>query len=405
MENIRTGVNKERLITLFEQLISIDSPSYGERNMCDFLKGKLSSLGIEAQEDDAGIRLNELRGISNEQDAGRNSGRNAEHDSNVNSADMSCGNLYAYIEGSVDLPPLLLSAHMDTVEPSRGKQMVIHDDGRITSKGNTVLGSDDCAGIVAILEALSVLRENNIPHRPLEILFTVAEEPYGPGAGLFDFSGLRSKETYVFDLSGPVGGAAYQAPAILSFKATFTGRSAHAGFEPEKGIHAIKAASLAASRISCGHVGDSTVNIGTITGGKANNIVPDICTFTGEIRSYSDETALGILQEIITIAKDSAAEFNAAADVEHTIHIHAYCTELSHPVVQRFESACKELDLPVNLSPTFGGSDHNHFAHHGINGLVVATAMNNCHSCEEYTTVDELERAAKLALSLILQDM
>ena len=85
-------IDRRRLLSLFQQLVSIDSPSYGEREICGFLKEKLSSLGCPAQEDDA---------------AGRIGG--------------SCGNLYCYVEGT--LPPILFSAHMDTVEPSRGKRL------------------------------------------------------------------------------------------------------------------------------------------------------------------------------------------------------------------------------------------------------------------------------------------
>lgn len=423
-----------RLLDTFDLLVSFDSPSYEEREICDFLKSRLSALGVEVHES-APVQSPRSRSPQREQhiEAHENTpeqktGNSLEKDTltkNIfaedNTQGNSCGNLYGYLPGTLDLPPLLLSAHMDTVEPSRGKQAVTDAEGRITSAGSTVLGADDCAGLASIIEALTVISENHIPHRPVEILFTAAEEPYCAGAGQFDFSELRSKEAYVFDLAGPVGGAAYQAPTIISFTIRFCGRSAHAGFEPENGIHAVKAAALAVTRIPCGHVGSilrenitlqssvgtekedsSTINIGTISGGTADNIVPEACTVSGEIRSYSDTEAQGWLKKITSVAEQCAESMGASAEVQHTTHFHAYCTDLSHPVVRRFESACEQLKLPVNLCRTFGGSDNNHLAHHGIAGLVVATAMNNCHSCEEYTTMDELERAANLALALVL---
>ncbi len=467
-----------RLLDTFDLLVSFDSPSYGERKICNFLKYRLSSLGVKVEE--TAVVQKPENATKEVFQTGKQMPENfqrkespAETAFNENTAQQDgCGNLYGYLPGTLDLPPLLLSAHMDTVEPSRNKEMVFQADGRITSAGNSVLGADDCAGLASIIEALTVISENHIPHRPVEILFTAAEEPYCAGAGQFDFSKLRSKEAYVFDLAGPVGGAAYQAPTIISFTIRFCGRSAHAGFEPESGIHAVKAAALAVARIPCGYVGSilgkdssggditpeiyagpkrtdaespqisakpevsgakssqisaepenrgagsdtdrinadksknpakiSTINIGTISGGTADNIVPDACTISGEIRSYSDAEAQGWLKEITTIAEQCAESTGASAEVRHTTHFHAYCTDLSHPVVRRFESACGQLNLPVNLCRTFGGSDNNHLAYHGIAGLVVATAMNNCHSCEEYTTIDELDRAANLALALIL---
>lgn len=366
-------IDSHRLLTLFEQLVSIDSPSFGERAMCDFLRKKLAELGIAADEDESAAKLH-----------------------------SACGNLYAYLDGEPALSPLLFCAHMDTVEPARGKRMQMDENGRITSMGDTVLGADDCAGLAAILEALTAIKESGVPHRPLEILFTVAEEPYCVGVSQFDFTRLRAKEGYVFDLTGPVGGAAFQAPTIISFTADFTGRSAHAGFAPEDGIHAIRAAAEAAARIPCGRVGKSTVNIGTITGGIANNIVPDHCRFTGEIRSFSDREAQEQLEGIRQAVEEAGTRYGAAVTVESVLHFKTYCTPLEHPVVKRFASACGQPGLQADLHPTFGGSDLNHLAQHGITGLVVANAMNNCHSCQEYTTLPELERAARLALALML---
>lgn len=367
-------IKSNRLLTLFGELISFDSPSFGEREIGDFVTARLAQLGIAVDEDGAADIIG-----------------------------ANCGNLYAYIKGELDLPPLLFCAHLDTVEPSRGKQMQVDGDGVITSVGETVLGADDCAGIAAILEAVTVLCESGLPHRPIEVLFTVAEEPYCPGAKAFDVSKLRSKEAYVFDLTGSVGDAAYQAPTIISFSAEFIGRPAHAGFSPELGIHAIKAAAHAVSEIPCGRLDDdTTLNFGRITGGTADNIVPERCTVTGELRSCSHERAVELLADVSEKMRRIADEHGAAVEITHKVNVRAYKTSLDCAAVKRFESACGQLGLTPRLYPTFGGSDYNHFAQFGIEGIVVATAMNNCHSTHEYTTVAELERAAELALALML---
>ena len=140
----------------------------------------------------------------------------------------SCGNLYCYVEGELDLPPLLFCAHLDTVEPSRGKRIKTDENGVMTSVSDTVLGADDCAGIVSILEALTALRESGLPHRPLELLFSVAEEPYCAGIQQFDFPSSGQGRAMYLIWRGPVGWAAFQAPTILSFQAVFSGRSSHA---------------------------------------------------------------------------------------------------------------------------------------------------------------------------------
>lgn len=367
-------INEKRLIDLFKKLVETDSPSGAERQVCDLVKSELSNLNISVIEDNAGEHIN-----------------------------GNAGNLYAYIDGDIALPPILFSAHLDTVEPAKNKKCIIDADGKIHSDGTTVLGSDDFAGVCAIIEALKIIKENNIPHRPVEILFSVSEENYCKGISQFDFGKVKSKEAYVFDLSGEVGTAAYAAPTILSFKADIIGKASHAGFAPEQGIHSIKIAAEAISKIDCGRIDDdTTMNIGTIIGGTATNIVPDKCSITGEIRSYSDEKAVEQYNCIEKIISETAEKNGTRADVFFVKNIIAYETDTKHSAVSRFKKACDSMSLTPKLERSFGGSDNNVMAQNGINGIVVATAMNDCHTLNEWTTVDELKKAAELALNLIL---
>ena len=71
--------------------------------------------------------------------------------------------------------------------------------------------------------------------------------------------------------------------------------------------------------------------------------------------------------------------------------------------MRRFRRACERLKLPVRLVPTFGGSDQSNLARHGISGLVLASAMEQVHSCAEYTTVSGLETVTEL-VKLLMQD-
>ena len=100
-------MNCERLKEEFCKLNEIDSLSFGEREMADYLMPILKKLGFEVYEDDAGIEYN-----------------------------GNCGNLYGILSGELPGEPILLSAHMDTVEPGRGKKAIFHEDGRITTSSN-----------------------------------------------------------------------------------------------------------------------------------------------------------------------------------------------------------------------------------------------------------------------------
>ncbi len=369
-------VNTERLVEEFKELVAIDSVSFHERRMADTLKSKLLKLGFEVYEDGAaGVYGSEA------------------------------GNVYGFLPGTLEGPPLLLSAHMDTVEPGWGKRAVIHPDGRITSKGDTVLGSDDAAGIASILEAVRAVSESGQPHRGIEVLFPMAEEAYGKGSTVAEYERLRAKEAYTLDLSGPVGQASLQEPTFVSFSIEFVGKASHAGFAPEEGINAIAAAAAAITRIRQGRVGEeTTVNIGKIEGGKATNIVPALVRMEGEIRSYVHEAALAQMEQIRRICEDTAAGFGAVVRVDSRLHMLAYRVEKKEPVVQRFRRVCETLGVECSLTRTLGGSDNNCFIQHGIRGIVLSCGMNQVHSTEEFSSVSELERCASIVAGLIVED-
>lgn len=385
-------INRKRLLDTFLKLVSIDSESYHERKMADFLKQELASCGLQVQEDDSAEKLAEK--------CREDLGEEAE----------PAGNLWSCLPGNLNSEEenhrkaILFSAHMDTVRPGNRKKAIVHEDGTITSDGSTVLGADDFTGLAEILELLHILKEHNIPHPDIELLFTAAEEPYCQGSRLFDFKNLHSKTAYVLDLSGPVGTAAYAAPSILSLSIHIRGKSAHAGFNPEDGIHAIQIAACAMADLSFGHVeSDTTVNIGTITGGTGKNIVPEEVYLTGEIRSMSQEKAAFWLEQVSDAFHKAAEKLGGIVSVTCEKEFDAYRDEPDSPVVQNFLKAAGELNLPVHLMETFGGSDNNHFHSHGIHGLVIANAMNNSHSTQESSHIDELERTVLLMLQLLCQ--
>jgi tripeptide aminopeptidase len=366
-------INLERIKEEFSYLVSIDSVSFEERKMAEALKEKLVLLGFAVSEDDFG----------------KKDGKAA-------------GNLYGFLEGSLPGKPILLSAHLDTVTPGKGKRAIFHPDGTITSDQTTVLGGDDLTGIVGILEGIRCVKEAGLPHRSIEILFPAAEEVYCRGSRDIDYEKIQAEDGYVFDLSGRPGVAAIEAPTILSFEAVLHGKAAHAGFCPEEGVHSIAILCEALTHIRQGHLDEeTTLNIGLISGGEATNIVPKQCCCRGEIRSYSHEKALESAKEAKEIFEQAAKKAGAALDFTIEEHIKAYKISAHSSVVRRFQRVCKDLGLLGELTKTFGGSDNNHFARHGINGIVLSCGMYQVHSVEEFTTLEDLALCAKLVAGLL----
>jgi len=367
-------VNKSRILKEFCTLVGIDALSYQEREIADILKLYLSELGFEVKEDNAGTFY-----------------------------DGNCGNIYGYLAGDLKEDPLLFSAHMDTVGPGHNKKAVVHEDGLITSDGNTVLGADDISGIVAILEAVRTIKENGLSHRSIEVLFPIAEEVYIRGSEVFDYNNIKSKEAYVLDLSGPVGIAALSAPTLISFTAQIQGKASHAGFSPELGINAIAVAAKAISQIRQGRIDDeTTVNIGLIEGGKARNIVSDLCIIKGEIRSLTHDKALSEAKIMEGIFSEITSASHATLEFSTEFGCLSYKVEEKHPVVKRFQKVCEKLGINTQFTSTFGGSDNNNFMRHGITGIVIACGMNEVHSSTEYTHIDELVKCANIVVQLMI---
>lgn len=368
-------VNKERLSKEFCELVSIDAPTYGERAIADILKVKLEELGFLVFEDDAGDKIG-----------------------------GNCGNLFATLKGEIQGNPLMLSSHMDTVTPALNKRPILHPDGRITSSGDTVLGADDVAGIVAILESVRSLKEDGLPHRSLEVFLPVAEEVFSKGCAVFDRNQIQAKEAYILDLNGRIGRAAFRAPSIVTFEIQMEGLSSHAGFSPETGVHAILAMAKGIAKMEMGRTKDGmTVNVGTIQGGKAVNIVPCDCIVQGEVRGFEHEKVMEKIKEIQDIFTNEAKMLEASLNFIVTVNCKAYEMNLTDMPATRYQTACEKVGIEAEFVETYGGSDFNILAEKGMIGLVLSNAMNDVHSCKEYTSVEDLYQST-LIVREIIQD-
>ncbi|MBD5493251.1 MAG: M20/M25/M40 family metallo-hydrolase [Lachnospiraceae bacterium] len=366
-------ISRDIIKETFGELVSIDSPSLKEKDMKNHIKAMFLKLGIELEED-----------------------------ASASITGSNSGNLYGYIRGNGN-PPILLSAHMDTVMPGLGKKAVFHKNGKITSDGTTVLGADDVSGITAIYAALCLLRSRFAKHRDVELLFTTGEELYCKGAKAFDYRRVKSRNAVVLDLSGRIGDAAYAAPTILSIEAKIHGKSAHAGFCPEEGIHAIKACCEAVACLPQGHIDDvTTANIGLITGGDGINIVPRECVVKGEVRSLYHERAQAAAEQYRQIFMECTQKYCAELQWNQQLDIQAYETSRNSQVIRDYETACKHMHVTPNFVKSFGGSDNNVFAQNGIEGIVIATSMNNVHGFGEYANVDEIVKVSEILTEMLV---
>ena len=370
-------INQERIVEEFLRLVQIDSPSLHEREIADYLKRKLTDIGLEVMEDGAGQAIG-------------------------NSCDDQTGNLIAIKRGNcTEAPSVMFCAHMDTVEPGRGVKPVIRDNV-VYSDGSTILGGDDKAGIAAIVEMLQVIKEQNIPHGDIEVVFTVAEECGLRGSKYLDYKRLKSKMCFVLDCDGSAGTVITKAPSQYKIKSTIIGKSAHAGISPEEGVNAIFVASKAIAKMKLGRLdSETTANIGVISGGKATNIIPDMVNIEGETRSIDPDKLEKQTDEIVNILESTAREMGAKAVIEKDLlYPRLYLEESSQPISIAVRAAVKIGQEPVLMS-TGGGSDANILNGFGIPTANLGIGMSKVHTTEEFITVDNLILNAKYLLEIV----
>lgn len=363
-------IKQERIIKKFVEMASISSPSLKERKMADYLKGELENLGLEVYEDKVG----------------------EEHNGDS-------GNVIGLLRGKG--PLIMFSAHMDTVGPCENVVPVVESD-RIRSSGDTVLGGDDKAGIAAILEMLYVIKENNLHHPDILVVFSIAEEIRLQGAKSADLSQYDIKYGFVLDSSGKPGTVVNQAPFHNAIDIIFTGKSAHAGIEPENGINAFYVASKAVAKMKVGRIdSETTFNPGIVKGGNATNIVMEKLELNCEARSYNEAKLEEVVSEIKKICIDTAEEMGAKVEFDIRREYNGFYFEDGCEVMEIARKSAKELELPFSAHKLGGGSDANIYNEKGIVTLNLGIGMTKIHSKDEYITIKDLVDNARFIIQII----
>jgi len=374
-------VNQERLGDVFRALVEIDSDSREEGAIAKDLKKTFESMGAEVVIDGAGAKV-----------------------------EGDTGNLIARFQGAeTGATPLLLNAHMDTVQPGKGIK-ILFSDGVFSSDGTTVLGADDKSALAVIIETIRVLQENEFRCGPLELVVTICEEIGLLGAKHLDYSLLRARHGYSLDASD-TDGIVTRAPAANHLQFKIYGRDAHAGAAPEKGINAIQLAGRAISKTRLGRIDDeTTANIGRIEGGTATNIVPGLVTVAGEVRSHSPEKLEDETRKIVECFEEEVSTYKEAFPSEDGLPRleTAVRSDFSvmkvpddHPVIALARAAAARLGRDMQTKTSGGGSDANIFFEHGIVMGILGTGMKDMHTVRESIRLDDMVKCAELLMEII----
>ena len=363
----------EQLRRLFFELLATPSPSGQEAACAAIVRRRLEELGLDVLEDEAGV---------------------------ASGGDV--GNLYCRLAPTADGGvPIFLCAHLDTVPPVGAIRPVLRR-GVVRNAEPTILGADNKAALATMIDAIRVVRQDDVSHAGVELVLTVGEEVGLRGAKFFDARRLKARIGVVYDHSGPIGGVVIEAPSRTTVHAVVIGRAAHAGIEPAAGRSAIMAAARGLASLEHGARQDeATLNAGLIRGGTAANVVADRCLVELEVRSRDDDHCQKVVAEVIAAMRIAADEERCEIEIEAIEQYHAYRLEQDEPVVSLATAALLDCGFAPRSIATGGGSDAHIFCGRGRRCVNLTHGVEGFHSRDEHVAMKDLVAMRDVTLALI----
>lgn len=298
----------------------------------------------------------------------------------------------------------VLTGHMDTVFPADHpfQDTVWLDDETINGPGT----ADMKGGLNVILHSLTTFEGIEGAQRVGYDVMINSDEETGSLASraLIEELARGKYAALTYEPSAlPDGTLAHARGGTGNYSITFTGKSAHAGRNPQDGRNAIVAASDLVLRIKALEAEDITVNPAKIEGGSANNVVPDLAVLRFNIRPKSTDAMSRFEAELEALVTQVAAQHEVG------IHRHGGVTRPPKPVdakAQRLFDLVKacgaELGQQIGWKSTGGVCDGNNIAATGVPVVdTLGVRGGAIHSPDEFMIVPSLrERAALSALVL-----
>ncbi|MGL4688353.1 MAG: peptidase T [Fusobacteriaceae bacterium] len=291
---------------------------------------------------------------------------------------------------------VLETKHFPEIKNYIGQSIIVTD-------GTTLLGGDNKAGIVEIIEAIKILKSKpEIKHGKIRIGFTPDEE-IGRGANLFNVEKFGAKFAYTID-GGEIGELEYENFNAANMKIKFIGRDIHPGAAKDKMINAMLIAMEFNAMLPLNERPEFTSGYEgffLLTGisGDVEN-----CSSSYIIRDHSNEKFQIKKDLSLSIAKYLNEKYRDAK-IEIEIKDSYYnMREKIEPVMNIVDIAQKSmLDVGVTpiISPIRGGTDGARLSYMNLPCPNIFTGGHNFHGKFEYIPIESMNKAVEVIVKLI----
>ena len=299
---------------------------------------------------------------------------------------------------------VFLGGHMDTVFPKEHhfQRCQLLDNNTLNGPGV----ADMKAGILAMLTTLQALESHEVAENIGWDVYLSPDEEIGSQSSSVVFPQF-SKHRFgmIYEPSLPDGEFVGQRKGSGNFSVVVKGRAAHAGRAFYEGRNAIMKLSRIIAEMwelnDPSHT--TTLNVGTITGGQALNVVPELAIAKFNIRVSINEDADKVLAQVDAI-------INKHQEADYEIFRHGRITRPAKPmdVDQQklfavLEQINNELGLPTKVIATGGCCDGNNLKALGLPNVdTLGVRGGYIHSDKEFVLLDSICERAKLSALMLL---
>ncbi|PNZ28366.1 peptidase T [Staphylococcus rostri] len=345
------------------------------------------------------------------------------------------GYLFTTLPSNIDkdVPTIGFLAHVDTspdfnaanvnpqvIEQYDGGVIQLGDSGReidpavfpdmkkvvghtlMTTDGTSLLGADDKAGIVEIMEALQYLTTHpEVPHGRIRVAFTPDEE-IGRGPHRFDVERFDADFAYTMDGS-QLGELQYESFNAAEAVVTFEGVNVHPGSAKHKMVNALNLAMYFNQLLPSEEVPEHTEGYegfyhlmqleGNVEKATAQYIIRDHDRTTFEKRK----------QQMINIQRDINARYHyQPVNIVINDQYHNMAEQiLPHPhIIDLPKAVFADLGITPNTEPIRGGTDGSQLSFMGLPTPNIFTGCDNFHGPYEYASIDVMKLATQVIIGI-----
>ncbi len=297
---------------------------------------------------------------------------------------------------------ILLLGHFDTVWPD---EEAVRRPFRVENGLATGPGSNDMkAGLMMALFAMRSIQALALkPAKNITLVLNSEEEISSPTSRpIIEAEARKSCCALVLEPARE-GNLITWRKGIGRFEMTVTGKAAHAGVEPEKGVSAIEELArqiLELHAMNAPRQGVS-VNVGIINGGTRRNVVAAKATAIIDLRVKTLADGKKMTDAILNLQpKHPGARLKISGGLTRPPFEE---TDAGLLLFKKAQAIAAELGFEIDKTGTGGGSDGNFSAAQGIPTLDgFGNVGSGSHALSEHTVIDTFPQRAALLAELIL---